>query len=120
MDDLTDAEFELLGEALRSLRRELEATVDAAAVAAAPVDLAQPIGRLSRIDAIQQQSMVQAGRRAAQRRLQQVEAALRRHQAGDYGSCLGCGAAVDSRRLQAKPEATLCLACQTKGESRRR
>ncbi len=119
MSDLGDAESAELKRLLLALRGELAAAISAASDSAAPVALDQPIGRVSRIDAIQQQSMAQAGRRAAQLRLQQVEAALRRHAAADYGSCLECGDAVGVERLRARPEAPFCLACQSRSEARR-
>lgn len=117
---LTATESRSLQTALEQLRAELGSAVDASAASAAPVDLDAPIGRVSRIDAIQQQSMVQAARMAAKRRLQQVEAALRRHAEDDYGDCLECGNEVGVERLTARPEAPLCLPCQSKSESRQR
>jgi DnaK suppressor protein len=83
--ELTPEEVEDLRSDLLALDRELRNLLDASDDAAAPVDLDEPIGRVSRIDAIQQQSMVQANRRATQRRLQQVEAALRRLAEDEYG-----------------------------------
>ncbi|OFW00834.1 MAG: hypothetical protein A3H94_08530 [Acidobacteria bacterium RIFCSPLOWO2_02_FULL_60_20] len=44
--------------------------------------------------------------------LKQVESALDRLDSGDYGICLGCGMAISSKRLQAIPWASYCIACQ--------
>jgi DnaK suppressor protein len=98
---------------LLALRDELRSMIDASAEAARPVDLDQPIGRLSRIDAIQQQNMVKASRRAAELRLQQVAAALRRLDDDEYGDCLQCGEEVGEARLEARPEAPFCIGCQS-------
>ena len=119
MPDLTDAETAELRRALAVLLDELRTSVSASAGAAAPVDLDEPIGRLSRVDAMQQQAMVQAGRRAAKLRLQQVEVALRRCELDDYGFCRDCGDTIDVARLRARPEAPFCLKCQSKSEARR-
>lgn len=117
MDDLRPEQTEELSADLASLREELRRLVEASSEGARPVDLDQPIGRLSRMDAMQQQSMVQANRRAAQRRLQQVEAAQRRFAEDEYGACLECGEAVGYARLKVQPEAPFCVACQSRREA---
>lgn len=40
-----------------------------------------------------------------------VRAAIGRIDAGHYGDCLSCGAAISPARLAALPEATLCTEC---------
>lgn len=40
--------------------------------------------------------------------------ALHRIDMGTYGTCLDCGGAVPEGRLEAKPEAARCVACQGK------
>ena len=55
----------------------------------------------------------------ARRTLAEVEAALERMDAGDYGTCANCGAAIERDRLEALPYATLCMDCK-RGEERRR
>jgi len=44
--------------------------------------------------------------------------ALRRIRDGTYGICADCGKRIPAARLQAKPEATRCVACQTEYERR--
>ena len=82
------------------------------------MDLDEPIGRLSRMDAIQQQRMVEANRAGMQRRLAQVRGALERIEAGEYGECAACEEPIGYARLEARPETPLCIACQTKREKR--
>ncbi|WP_373047671.1 TraR/DksA family transcriptional regulator [Vulgatibacter sp.] len=103
-------------ERLEALRAELEAQLRANAEGARPVDLDQPIGRVSRVDALQQQQMAQAARRRDELRLQQVRAALGRLQRGEYGDCLRCEEPIGAERLQVKPEAAFCMACQAGAE----
>lgn len=55
----------------------------------------------------------------ARRMLGEVEAALERMDAGEYGTCANCGAAIERERLKALPYATLCMDCK-RGEERRR
>lgn len=69
------------------------------------------VGRLSRMDALQQQAMAQSTRQRAERELQRIDAALRRCDDGSYGDCVRCGEPVDPRRLEHDPAAPLCIVC---------
>ncbi len=69
------------------------------------------VGRLSRMDALQQQAMAQSNRQRAELELRCIEAALGRCDDGSYGYCVGCGEPIDPRRLDFSPAAPLCLAC---------
>lgn len=97
--------------ALQALRAELEALLDTTNEAAKPVDLDTPIGRLSRIDALQQQKMLEAHRDRARVRLRQTLAALAAVRDGTWGECRRCGDDIDERRLAARPESPLCMPC---------
>jgi DnaK suppressor protein len=48
-----------------------------------------------------------------------VQHALARMADGEYGLCENCGEEVGYSRLDARPEARLCIACQTRLEKRR-
>lgn len=48
--------------------------------------------------------------------LAQVDAALKRIEAGTYGRCIDCGVEIPAARLHAAPEASRCIACQEKTE----
>ncbi len=109
MDSLTpDQEAELRAD-LRVLEAQLRALLELSAEGARPVELDQAaVGRVSRIDAIQQQQMNRAGRERARARLAQVRAAL----ASDgYGECRRCDDPIGFARLKARPEAPFCVGC---------
>ena len=71
----------------------------------------QSVGRLSRMDALQQQAMARAthARRARERRA--LDAALARLDAGEFGYCDECGEQIPPRRLEHNPAITLCIDC---------
>ena len=50
------------------------------------------------------------------RELQQIDAALARVDAGEYGICRDCDQEIDPRRLAALPSALLCTECATRSE----
>ncbi|MFT5550586.1 MAG: DnaK suppressor protein [Candidatus Azotimanducaceae bacterium] len=85
--------------------------------AAKPVTLdQQSVGRVSRIDAIQQQQMASANRSQTIALLQQIDIALKRIESDQYGLCQICDEPIALPRLQAQPHAANCIVCQSKQE----
>jgi len=77
-----------------------------------PVELdQQSVGRLSRMDAMQQQAMSEAEAQRRKSDLLRIEAALLRIEEGEYGYCDGCGEAIAFKRLEIDPMATRCVGC---------
>jgi len=78
----------------------------------APVALdQQSVGRLSRMDAMQQQAMHIANDARRQQRHMALLAALKRMDAGDYGYCHQCDEMIGAGRLAIDPSVTLCVHC---------
>ena len=117
MKELTPDQLEELGTELLRLQEELSRQFEASREGAQPVDLNEPIGRLTRMDAIQQQKMTEATRRDTRMRSMQVKAALLRHDADDYGYCSECEEPIGFARLKVRPEVTSCVECQTRREN---
>jgi hypothetical protein len=46
------------------------------------------------------------------RTIEEIDAALDRIEAGTYGSCVHCGAAIPLERLELRPFAAGCVSCQ--------
>lgn len=71
----------------------------------------QAIGRLSRMDALQNQAMAKAtdARRSMERA--QLQAALARIDDGEFGYCEDCGDEIATGRLKLNPAATKCIEC---------
>jgi DnaK suppressor protein len=115
-EELTAEELAELGDALRALAAELEAVVERGDEGAKPVDLDQPIGRISRVDALQQQAMAKATKDNAKLRLAQARVALEAHATGEYGYCRRCEEPIGIRRLRSRPETPFCVECQGRRE----
>jgi DnaK suppressor protein len=96
---------------LRSLGK-LERSLKITGESARPQDLEQDtVGRLSRIDAIQNAGLSQNLAEREKAQLAQIVAALRRIEEGTYGACNSCGGAIPYERLQIFPETLACSAC---------
>lgn len=71
----------------------------------------QSVGRLSRMDAMQQQAMAEALERTRQRDLLRIDQAKRRISDDDYGYCVNCDAEIPDGRLAIDPMAERCVGC---------
>ena len=97
---------------IRIEMRQLKALSETAKERRAPVKLdQQSVGRLSRMDAMQQQSMELATEDRRQQRLTALASALLRIEAGDYGHCLKCDDEIAAGRLAVDPAVSLCIGC---------
>jgi len=110
--DLSENDLKKLNVLLLTLKSELLKATETGQQAEEGVELDQArVGRLSRMDAMQAQAMsVETGRRR-RLHLMEIEKALGRIEAGDYGECFECGEVIHPNRLHAKPTATLCISC---------
>jgi len=105
---------------LDDLRARLEEEQRTAADNALTVTLDQSsVGRLSRMDAMQQQAMAQASMQRMQLRRRRLEAALQRVQQGAYGNCCECAGSIGLERLLSDPAAPFCMDCQAERDADR-
>ena len=101
------------------IRDRLEAVIgDIAAFRAssAPVAPDNAIGRLTRMEAINSQSINEAALRKALATRSLLEKALLGIDTDDFGLCRACEEPIGVARLMAMPEAILCVACASKHE----
>jgi len=120
--DMSEPELDLeyFKKKLIELREELEALQSTGAEAAQIVELDQArVGRLSRMDALQAQSMSVETKRRRELQLRRVGAALRRIEIDDFGMCSECAEPINPERLEFDPTATLCFSCAQASEQPR-
>jgi len=78
----------------------------------APVILdQQSVGRLSRMDAIQQQNMNLATETNRNNKISQIENTLKRIELGTFGICISCGEEISEKRLLIDPTVLKCIDC---------
>jgi len=77
------------------------------------------VGRLSRMDAMQQQAMASGLRASLQREKLRLEAARNRLQNGTFGICCQCAADIAVARLESDLGTPFCAACQEDIEGQR-
>lgn len=74
------------------------------------------VGRVSRIDAIQQQKIAQAGLERDKIKFQRLSKTLLQIETEDFGYCMQCDDEICFERLLIKPESIYCVLCQQKHE----
>lgn len=74
------------------------------------------VGRLTRMDAMQQQAMTQAAARLNEAERQRIQTALNRMQSGEYGYCILCDEEIAEKRLQFDPSLLTCISCAQEAE----
>ncbi|MFO7588513.1 MAG: TraR/DksA C4-type zinc finger protein [Gemmatimonadota bacterium] len=112
MEHLTSEQVDELAAALDRALPKLERSMRTTEKALRPVQLDQTaVGRLSRIDELQNQGLTRNLWRRELAELGQLQAALERIEAGTYGACVECGAAIPFERLEVFPESPTCARC---------
>ena len=76
------------------------------------------VGRLSRMDAMQQQAMSQAAARLSAAELQRIKTALVRMENEEYGYCILCEEEIAEKRLNFDPSLLTCISCAEQAEKR--
>ena len=116
--ELTQTQIDQLHQLLIAKQQELGRQMAGADASTKPVTLdQQSVGRVSRIDAIQQQQMSIANQQQTAQLVKRIELALQRIDNGEYGLCFQCEEPIAFARLQAQPFASLCIECQSASES---
>ena len=107
-----DIDIQALKAKLMAERTELLHDAEVTAGERAPVELDQSsVGRLSRMDALQNQAMQLETERRREVELARIDAALKRMDADEYGACVSCGEAIQKKRLEMDPATPVCVDC---------
>ena len=102
---------------LQERRLEILAGKEAIKKGSASVELDQArVGRLSRMDAMQQQAISQASARLIDIELQRIMTALGRIESEEYGYCILCDEEIAEKRLQFDPSLLTCISCAQEAE----
>ena len=76
-----------------------------------PIGPENAIGRVSRMDAINNKSVMEAALRNARSELTSLRKALHHLDDDDFGLCTRCGSSIDIKRLIFMPGSERCVRC---------
>lgn len=113
-----DIDLEYYENRLKQRLEEINAGLEQGKESSGPVELDQArVGRVSRMDAMQQQAMTQAARRLSGMEKMRIQKALDRIRSGDYGFCMNCEEDIPEKRLEIDPSVMLCVECAREAEN---
>ena len=76
-----------------------------------PIAPENSLGRLTRMDAINNKSVAEASLRSARRKLSKLKTAFRKVESPDFGICTLCKKPIATPRLMYMPESNRCVRC---------
>ncbi|MBT3621959.1 MAG: TraR/DksA family transcriptional regulator [Flavobacteriales bacterium] len=76
-----------------------------------PIAPENSIGRISRMDAINNKSVVEAALREAKNKMQQLQVMQNKIKDVDFGTCIKCKQHIPLGRLMIRPHSKFCVNC---------
>jgi len=111
MDALSEEQRQEIARALELAMEDAEASITAFREMSAPVSPENAIGRVSRMDAIQNKSVVEAALRKAEEKKEALLQMQKRLGDQDFGLCRRCGRPIPVKRLILMPQSPHCVRC---------
>ena len=112
---MTDVEKDqlrsLIPQRIESVKRDIEELVELTK----PIEPDCAIGRVSRMDAINNKSINDAALIKKRLQLEGLEASLESLDDKNFGKCLVCGNEIQMGRILIMPESRKCMACASRG-----
>ncbi len=96
---------------LQELLDEIEGYLAKTEQSAEAVSPDKSLGRLSRMEAMQDQQLILEARRRKKMQKVAVLSALQRIEHGQFGTCIYCNKPIAHERLEVAPESNTCVSC---------
>ncbi len=93
---------------------ELKLKIDELKDLTKPISPENAIGRISRMDAINNKSVNEAALRASKEKFKRLENALKNIDKPEFGHCIICQQQIPSGRILIMPESVKCVHCASK------
>ncbi len=111
MSNMNTKEKEILKEKIEAALEETVQKVAKLEELTKPIGPENSIGRVSRMDAINNKSVAEAALRSTKRKRESLKVALSRIDREDFGDCSLCKRPIPPARLMYMPESTRCVRC---------
>ncbi|MCK5674896.1 MAG: TraR/DksA C4-type zinc finger protein [Spirochaetales bacterium] len=108
---MTAVEIDKFRKLLNNTLSELYESIKYLKEASKPIEPSCALGRLTRMEAIGEKGVNEAILFKSKARLIRLENAMNRIDAGTYGICVKCKKEIPDGRLEAVPEALICVNC---------
>ncbi len=111
---MTEKERDEIAEVILSQIEKSEQKIEELKEFTEPIAPDCAIGRVSRMDAINNKSIYDASMSNTRQRLEQLKQVLKLTNDADFGICTKCRQSIPIERLKIRPEIRLCASCLKK------
>jgi DnaK suppressor protein len=111
LEGMTQDELDQIRERAKRKFDDLEERIAEYRELTKPIPPSEAIGRVSRMDAINNRSVNEAALRQLEEELSQLAKAVERMRDAKYGKCMRCGDDIPVGRLMLMPGASCCVRC---------
>ena len=108
---MTDTEKKKLIKIITSRIEEAKEEIEELKELVKPIPLDASIGRVSRMDAINNKTINESSLREKTQQLKKLERALENSESDSFGICTKCGNEIPFGRLEYMPHTTRCVNC---------
>ncbi|MEE4197446.1 MAG: TraR/DksA C4-type zinc finger protein [Bacteroidales bacterium] len=108
---MTEQQRKKIKEVIHSQIKKAEQKIEELQEFTQPIAPDCAIGRVSRMDAINNKSIYDASMRNTRQRLEQLKQVLKLTGDADFGICTQCRQSIPFERLKIRPEIRLCANC---------
>ena len=108
---LTPAQKKELGSEVAQMISETEEELIQLGEYTKPISPDSSIGRISRMDAINNKSVTEAALRQAEEKLRNLNRVLEMYGTDDFGKCIKCKTLIPLGRILFRPESLHCVNC---------
>ena len=108
---MTTEERTELKETIQTKLVETQLKIIALEEATKPISPENSIGRVSRMDAINNKSVAEAALRIARKQYASLKISLTKIDSVEFGICMHCKKGIQPKRLMFMPESTKCVRC---------
>ena len=108
---MKEAQLKLLHDKLDSEIRITQEKIDEYSDLCKPIAPENSIGRISRMDAINNKSVVEAALRVSREKMEQLKAMQNKITDSDFGICNKCNQTIPFGRLIIQPHSKFCVMC---------
>ncbi len=116
MTYLNEKQHRQLADHIAKCLEELEQEIKHFTLLTQPISPDRSIGRLTRLDALNELAVNEKALASARTRRLKLQAAQRQLQAPEFGCCRSCDEPIPFARLLTLPETTLCVTCAEQAE----
>lgn len=111
---MTEEEKALFKGKLEQTIADTEKTIERLLVDTQPISPENSLGRITRMDAINNKSVAEAALRTARRKLGKLHLSMSKLDDPDFGKCSRCASGIAIQRLMFMPESTYCVRCASR------